>query len=70
VTVTFTFQQARTLLQALIASLRSGNTAAACSQLAGVITVIQSQVGIRLTQAEATLLIRLANDARTALGCR
>jgi mannose-6-phosphate isomerase-like protein (cupin superfamily) len=69
VTVTFNFAQARTLLLTLISAVRTGNTAAACSQLAGVIPVIQAQVGSRLTQAEATVLIRLATDARRSLGC-
>ena len=69
VTVTFDFQQARTLLLTLINAIRTGNTAAACSQLTGVIPVIQAQVGSRLTQAEATVVIRMATDAKRSLGC-
>jgi hypothetical protein len=69
VTVTFNFLQARTLLATLINAVRTGNTAAACSQLTGVIAVIQTQVGQRLTQAEATVLIRIATDAKRSLGC-
>ena len=69
VTVTFEYQQARTLVLALINAVRTGDRAAACSQLTGVIPLIQSQVGIRLTQAEATALIRLVTDAKRSLGC-
>jgi len=67
--VTFDFQRARTLVLALINAVRTGNIPAACSQLTGVIPVIQSQVGIRLTQAEATALIWLVTDAKRSLGC-
>ena len=70
VTVTFNFRQARSLLLTLITAIRTGNTAAACSQLAGVIPVIQAQVGSRLTQAEATVLTRMATDAQRSLHCQ
>jgi hypothetical protein len=69
-TVTFDYTQARTMLSALIGAIRTGNTAAACGQLTGVIPVIQAQVGSRLTQAEATALIRIATDAKRSLGCQ
>jgi len=69
VNVTFDFLHARALLVTLINAIRTGDTAAACSQLTGVISVIQSQVGITLTQTEASMLIRLAIDAKRSLGC-
>ena len=69
VNVTFDFLHARALLLTLINAIRTGDTAAACSQLTGVISVIQSQVGITLTQTEASMLIRLATDAKRSLGC-
>jgi hypothetical protein len=53
----------------LINAIRTGDTAAACSQLTGVIYVIRSQVGSTLTQTEASMLIRIATDAKRSLGC-
>ena len=63
-------RRARVLLLNLIKSIKSGNIAAACAQLTGVINVIQTQVGTGLTQSEATALIRLATDAKRMLRCQ
>jgi hypothetical protein len=56
-------------LLALINALRSGNTPAACSQLEGLVPVIQSLVPARITQSEATTLIKIISDAKKTIGC-
>ena len=56
-------------LNAAIASLLRGNTAAACSQLAAFQNEAQAQSGKALTQAQAVQLIGAAAATRSQLGC-
>ena len=56
-------------LNAAIASLLRGNTAAACNQLAAFQNEAQAQSGKALTSAQALQLIGAAAAIRSQLGC-
>jgi hypothetical protein len=64
------FNQASGLLNNVLKSLTNGNSGAACNQLGAFISQVQAQAGKKLTPAEATQLIDIANAARAALGCQ
>jgi hypothetical protein len=63
------FQQSIQLLQSVVKSINAGNTGAACGQLAAFINQVQAAAGKKLTQLEADRLIKMATDAKAAIGC-
>jgi hypothetical protein len=56
-------------LEATLASLASGDLAAACSGLQDFINLVTAQSGKKLTVDQATALINEATRVRTLLGC-
>jgi hypothetical protein len=64
------FQQAQQLLSNVLKSVDRDNVEAACGQLEAFINMVSAEAGKKLTGEEAELLIRMASDARAALGCQ
>ena len=63
------FQQSIQLVSNVVKSINAGNTGAACGQLAAFINQVQAAAGKKLTQLEADRLIKMATDAKAAIGC-
>jgi hypothetical protein len=63
------FPLGNNLLQNVLKSITAANVGAACGQLGAFINQVEAQRGKKLTQVEANTLVRMAGDAKAALGC-